>query len=152
MKPAFRVIAFLLFCHVLHGQSSNLTIPAAVTDEFTLRYPDAEGISWKAQKSKYLATFRNNKMTTMALLREDGKLIQTETEIKVIALPFLATDYLVSESKAKKIESASILENEAGVITFKAIADREEYWFDAEGKLYMEGTASLDIGGNAVNN
>lgn len=140
MKPALRVIALLLLCHILRGQSVTPTfIPVPVMDQFTLLYPDAENIGWKMQHGKYLAQFKNNKMITMALIREDGHLLQTETEIKTIALPPQATEYLIEESGEKKIESASILENENGIITFKAVIDKEEYWFDGDGQLFHPG-------------
>lgn len=141
MKPVLRVIALLLLCHILRGQSVTPDIiPSPVMDEFTLLYPDAENIKWKMQHGKYMATFKNNKMITMALIREDGKLLQTETEIKIIALPPQATEYLQDTSGVKKIESASILENEDGVITFKAFADKTEFWFYGDGKLFNPGS------------
>jgi hypothetical protein len=137
MKPVLQVLALLLFCHVLRGQSvTTTTIPTPVMDQFSLLYPDAENIIWKTQQGRYLAQFKNNKMITMALINEDGKLLQTETEIKVIALPPEATEYLQDETGIKKIVSASILENETGVIIFKAIADKTEYWFDNTGQLF----------------
>lgn len=140
MKPALRVIALLLLCHVLRGQSITPTaIPTLVMDQFSLLYPDAENINWKTQQGKYLAQFKNNKMITMALIREDGKLLQTETEIKVIALPPQATEYLEDTSGVKKIESVSILESETGVITFKAVANKSEYWFDGAGQKVNPG-------------
>ncbi|HJW30457.1 MAG TPA: hypothetical protein VJ508_14595 [Saprospiraceae bacterium] len=148
MKPAIRVIALLLFCHLLSGQSVNISnLPSPVKDEFDLLYPDAESVSWKVQHTKYLATFRNNKMETMALIREDGKLLQTETQIKIIALPPSAAAYLQEESKSKKIESAAILESESGVITFKAMVDKEEFWFDADGHVCVYGAVSIGSGG-----
>jgi len=141
MKPVFRVMALLLLCHILRGQSvTPTTIPTPVMDQFTLLYPDAENINWKTQHGKYMATFKNNKMITMALIREDGKLLQTETEIKIIALPPEATEYLQDNSGVKKIESASILENENGEITFKAFADKTEFWFKGDGQLFVPGS------------
>lgn len=79
-------------------------------------------------------------MITMALIREDGKLLQTETEIKIIALPPQATEYLEDNTGVKKIESASILENEDGEITFKAFADKTEFWFNGDGQLFIPGS------------
>jgi len=141
MKPVLRVMALLLLCHVLRGQSiAPNTLPTPVLDQFTLLYPDAENINWKSQQGKYMATFKNNKMITMALIREDGKLLQTETEIKIIALPPQATEYLEDNSGIKKIESASILENEDGEITFKAFAAKTEFWFNGDGQLFIPGS------------
>jgi len=149
MKPALRVIALLLFCHILRGQSITPdTIPTPVFDQFSLLYPDAENTNWKVENGKYLAQFKNNKMITMALINEDGKLLQTETEIKVIALPPEATEYLQDESHVKKIDSVSILENETGIITFKAVADKSEYWFDGAGQLFSPGTTANQTGSN----
>ena len=111
-------------------------------DQFTLSYPDAENVEWTVQHGKYLANFKNYKKHTSAMLREDGKLLQTETEIKVIALPVEATSYLQEDIKAKKIETASIVENETGEITFKAFTDKDQYWFDGDGQvLYQDDLA-----------
>lgn len=120
------------------GQAVGLSeIPQPVIDQFSLYYPDAESIEWTAQNNKFLAQFKNNKMYTSALLRKDGKMLQTETQIRVIALPVEATAYLQESVKAKKIESAAIMENEFGEITFKAFADKSEYWFDGDGNLFQ---------------
>ena len=141
LKPAIQVMALLLLCHVVRGQSSTPTfIPAPVMDQFTLLYPDAENIRWKTQHGKYLAQFKNDKKVTMALIREDGKLLQTETEIRIVALPPQATEFLEEETPDGEIEMASILENETGVITFKAVVDKEEYWFDGDGQLFHPAT------------
>ena len=141
LKPAIQVMALLLLCHVVRGQSHTPTfIPAPVMDQFTLLYPDAENIKWKAQHGKYLAAFKNDKKVTMALIREDGKLLQTETEIRIVALPPQATEFLEEETPDKEIEMASIHENETGVITFKAVVDKEEFWFDGDGQLFHPAT------------
>jgi len=67
--------------------------------------------------------------------------VQTKTQIRVIALPPDATTFLMEEVGVKKIEDAAIIEDEPGVITFTAIADKEEYWFDGAGHL----VSSLDM-------
>lgn len=137
MKLVLTSLALLLSLSICRAQSySTVDIPTAVIDQFSLSYPDAEHIHWTVQNNKYLATFKNNKMTTYALLRKDGKLMQTETQIKVMALPLEATAFLQEEIKVERIESASIMENEAGVITFKAFTDKDEFWFDGSGQLY----------------
>ena len=123
MKLVLTSLALLLSFTAIRAQSyTTVDIPSAVIDRFSLSYPDAEHIHWTVQNNKYLASFKNDRKTTYALLRKDGKLLETETEIKVIALPLEATAYL--EKKIDdEIESASIMENEEGVITFKAFTD-----------------------------
>lgn len=138
MKPAILGAALLLFLSTVQAQSSKTTpvaIPDIVMDKFTLLYPDATGVTWKEQKGKYMAEFKNEKKRTAALIKADGTVMQTKTQIKVIALPPDATAFLLEEVKVRKIEDASIIEDEPGMITFKAIADHEEYWFDGSGNL-----------------
>jgi hypothetical protein len=136
MKLVLTSLALLLSIAAVRAQSyTPVDIPSAVIDQFTLSYPDAEHIHWTVQGNKYLASFKNDKKSTYALLRKDGKLLETETEIKVMALPLEATAYLVKKIDAE-IESASIMENEEGVITFKAFTDDDEYWFDSNGKIF----------------
>lgn len=142
MKPAILGLAFLLLLPVLRAQSNRgIHIPDVVMDKFNLLYPDANDVEWIAQNGKYLAQFKNYKMRTAAMIREDGEILQTETEIKLIALPLAATAYLIEKVNARKIESAAILENETGLITFKAMADKEEYWFDGSGHIFNHGVA-----------
>ena len=138
MKLVLTSLALLLSLSICRAQSySTVDIPTAVVDQFSLSYPDAEHVHWTVQNNKYLASFKNDKKTTYALLRKDGKLLETETEIKVIALPLEATAYLEKKLDAE-IESASIMENEAGIITFKAFTEKDEYWFTGSGQLYNQ--------------
>jgi hypothetical protein len=136
MRPVTTGLVLFLFISTLYSQSERIDIPYTVIDQFALHYPDAEHIEWKVQNKKYLAVFTNNKKYTAVMYREDGKLLQSETEIRVIALPPTATSYLLNEVMAKKIESATIMEDESGAITFKAFTDKNQYWFDGEGHLY----------------
>jgi hypothetical protein len=137
VKLVLTGLALLLCIPAIQAQSYRaIEIPTAVIDQFTLSYPDAESIEWTTQNNKYLARFKNNKMETFAMLRKDGKLLQTETQIRIVALPPEATAYLQEEIKVKKIEAASIMEDETGVITFKAFVDDAEYWFDGNGHAF----------------
>ncbi len=138
MKPALTGLVMLLLFTTLSAQSIRTplspVIPNAVMDQFSLLYPDASGVVWTEQNDKYMADFKNGKMHTAAMFYEDGAVLQTETEIRVIALPPDATSFLVDDLGVKKIEVASIIEDAPGVITFKARADAEEYRFDGNGR------------------
>ena len=120
------------------------TVPPVVLDEFTLRYPDARNITWTFAGEQYRAEFKNNKMATMAMLGPDGAILQTETQITITALPETAMDYMEKIYGEKKIEFAMIIENEEGVITFEAIADKLDYTFDHHGQFL--GTNEVVLG------
>ena len=83
-------------------------------------------------------------MATMAILGLDGTILQTETQITVTALPEPALDYMVNLYGEKKIEYAMIIEDEKGVITFEAVADKLDYTFDHNGQFL--GTNEVVLG------
>jgi hypothetical protein len=136
MKQVITLFGFLLCITLLNAQVIDVAaIPTAVMDEFTLRYPDAKSISWQYRGEQYQADFKNNKMSTMALLSEEGIMLQTETQIKTFALPEPALAYLAKKYADKKIGIASIMEDQAGVITFEAVVERMDFTFDAAGEV-----------------
>ena len=136
MKQVSTLLCFLLWITLLNAQVIEVTaIPVAVIDEFTLRYPDAKSISWQYRGEHYQADFKNNKMATMAILSQEGILLQTETQIRTCALPEPALAYLAKKYADKKIEVASILEDQAGVITFDAVVEKMDFTFDATGEV-----------------
>jgi hypothetical protein len=127
---------FLLCSPFLTAQPiKDADVPFAVMDKFTLLYPDAKSLLWEMKEEKYVALFRNNKMETSAMLMADGTVVKTETEIKIIALPEAATAYLTLNFESRKIEETSIAEDQAGIITFKAMVDKVDYTFDSNGHL-----------------
>lgn len=135
MKPALTGMVMVFLFTTLSAQSSRTPlIPDNVMDQFILLYPDASDIQWTEQNDKYLAEFKNNKMETAALISADGRVLQTETEIRTIALPPDATAFLLEQIKVKKIEEATIIEETPGEITFTATADNAEYRFDHLGQ------------------
>jgi hypothetical protein len=145
MKQVSTLLCFFLWIALSHAQVLEVTaIPTAVIDEFTLRYPDAKSISWQNRGEDYQADFKNNKMATMAILSQDGILLQTETQIKTCALPEPALAYLAQKYADKKIEIASILEDQAGVITFDAVVEKIDFTFDATGEVMRMNEVVLD--------
>lgn len=136
MRPFIILLSILVSTSLLCAQDIEMSaVPAAVMDQFTLLYPDAKSISWELTHDHYKADFKNNKMATLALIAPDGSLLQTETHIKITALPEPALTYLVKTYGEKKIEQATIKEDELGIITFTAIANKLDYSFDSAGHL-----------------
>ena len=136
MKHAFTFLAFILCSSVISAHPiKEIDVPFAVMDKFTLLYPDAKSLLWEMKGEKYVAEFRNDKMETTAILLADGTLVKTETEIKIIALPEAATAYLNLNLESRKIEETRIAEDQAGIITFKAMVDNIDYTFDSTGQL-----------------
>ena len=129
-------LGFLIcLTHTRAQESTVLILPTQVTDLFTLLYPDAKSLEWQFTGDRYKAEFKNNKMETMALIDAEGRLLQTNTEIKITALPEPALSLLADKFAEEKIDLAMISENAKGVITFTAVIDKADYTFDATGQL-----------------
>ncbi len=140
MKQVSTLLCFLLLISFLNAQDIEVaSVPAAVMDEFMLRYPDARNISWQVipAQDKYRADFKNNKMATMAILSADGQIVETETQIRTCALPEPALHFLAEKYTDKKIEMASIMEDQAGIITFQAVVEMVDFTFDAQGEVLV---------------
>ena len=136
MKQLFSFLLILFCIPLLFAQEIEaIIVPDAVMDRFTLLYPDARNIEWQVIKDNYKADFKNDKVTTMALIAWDGSMLKTETEIKIGALPETAIDYMAQNYPAKKIEQASIIEDKDGIITFEAVLDKVDLTFDCTGQV-----------------
>jgi len=145
MKQVITILGICCCISFIHAQEIEVsTVPPVVLDEFALRYPDAKSIIWTFAREQYRAEFKNDKMATMAILGPDGTLLQTETQITITALPEPALDYMEKIYGEKKIEYAMIIEDQDGVITFEAIADKLDYTFDHNGQFL--GTNEVVLG------
>jgi hypothetical protein len=147
MKLIITFLCVFFSIPLLYTQEIEIeAIPPTVMDQFMLLYPDAKSITWQLSGDHYKAVFKNNKMATMALIASGGLLLQTETQIKISALPEPALAYLVNTYSEKKIEQAIIREDEKGMITFEAIADKSDFTFDSAGQLMGRNEVAIGSG------
>lgn len=145
MKQVITILGICCCISFMHAQDIEVaTLPSVVMDEFALRYPDAKNISWRYARDQYTAEFKNDKMATVAILGPDGIIRQTETQITITALPEPALNYMEKIYGENKIDYAMIIEDEEGVITFEALADKLDYTFDHKGQFL--GTNEVVLG------
>ena len=136
MKLVLTFLVILFSIPLITAQQNEpVAVPDAVMDRVTLLYPDARNIEWQIIKDNYKADFKNDKVTTMALIAWDGSMLKTETEIKISALPETAIDYMAQNYPAIKIDQASIIEDKDGVISFEAVLDKVDLTFDCTGQV-----------------
>jgi len=136
MKLVLTFLVILFSIPLITAQQNEpVAVPDVVMDRFTLLYPDARNIEWQIIKDNYKADFKNDKVTTMALIAWDGSMLKTETEIKIGALPETAIDYMAQNYPSIKIDQASIIEDKDGVITFEAVLDKVDLTFDCTGQV-----------------
>src|SRR6185436_9933151 len=108
-----RQLIFVLLCAALLSNSAYAQeikadkIPSAVSSAFKSKFPAATKTDWEMEDGNYEAEFKMNGEEMSANFDKEGKWIETETEIKVSALPGLVSAALKKEFPDWKIEKAS---------------------------------------------
>jgi hypothetical protein len=96
-------------------------VPAAVKSSFQNSYKGAKAEKWEKEKDgNYEAEFDWNKAEMSANFNADGKLIQSEQEIKTTELPKTVSDYVTKNYAGYTISEAAKITDAAGAISYEA--------------------------------
>jgi hypothetical protein len=145
MKQITTFLCALFVLTAIQAQSIKETeVPGSVMQKFSFIYPDATRVTWQLNQEKYQADFKNDKKRTMAVFLSDGGLFSTKTEIKIGALPESAIGFLTEDQPDAKIDQASILEDEKGIITFQAVVEKTEFIFDRTGQYLISNAVAVN--------
>ncbi len=115
-------------------------IPGAVTSEFKSKFPKATNVPWEIENNNdYEASFKLNGQEVSANFDKNGKWLETETEIKVSALPASIQSSLSKDFAGYKIAEASKIESLKNGNCFEAEIEKGGETFDmlfaSNGKL-----------------
>ena len=110
-------------------------VPGTVKLKLASMYPGIKSTKWDKEEGKYEAAFKNNGVETSVLIDDAGMHVQTETDIKVSALPRGIKDYAEKHLSGKKITEASMITDANGVITYEVEIGDADYLFDAAGNF-----------------
>lgn len=115
-------------------------VPKGVVSGFHSSFKDAKAKEWEKEGDKYEAEFDWNKVETSACFSADGKLLETEHEIKISELPKAISDYVTKNYAGYKISEASKIEDAATKkISYEAEIQKGkeemDLLFDADGKF-----------------
>lgn len=113
-------------------------VPKAVVTSFHDNFKGAKVEKWVKEKDGgYEAEFDWNKIETSATFSADGKLNETEQEMKVSALPKTITDYIAKNYAGHKIAEAAKITDAAGKMAYEAEVkkgkEEMDLLFDANG-------------------
>ncbi|MGZ3904746.1 MAG: PepSY-like domain-containing protein [Bacteroidia bacterium] len=96
-------------------------VPKAVLTSFQNNFKGAKVEKWEKEKDgSYEAEFDVNKVETSASFSADGKLNETETEIKTSELPKAVTDYIAKNYAGYKNEEAAKIVDAGGKVSYEA--------------------------------
>lgn len=106
-------------------------VPAAVASAFKAKFPNATKTSWEMENAnEYEAEFKLNGKEVSANFDNTGKWLETETEIRVSALPMAVKNALKKDFAGFKIEEASKIESAKDGNCFEAEIEKGEETFD----------------------
>lgn len=121
-------------------------VPSSVTSAFKARFPNASNASWEMEKEGgYEAVFKMNGNKASASFDNAGKWMETESEIKVSALPASVQSAISKDFAGFKVKEASKIESMTNGNSFEAEIEKSGETFDAifapDGKLLSKAKA-----------
>jgi len=106
-------------------------VPKAIVAAFQENFKGAKVEKWEKEKDGgYEAEFDWNKVETSATFSADGKLNETEQEIKVSALPKTVTDYIAKNYAGHKISEAAKITGADGKMMYEAEVKKDKQEMD----------------------
>ena len=107
-------------------------VPAAVKASFAKAYPGAVA-KWEKENGKYEASFKKDGNTMSALFETNGTMTESETDIKVSALPAAVLSYVKANYKGKTIKEGAKIIKADGTVMYEAEVDGKDVIFDSNG-------------------
>jgi hypothetical protein len=145
MKKAFTIIAILFalstasFAQKEKGEKEHkekITVPVAVKNTFSKKYPDAKKVTWEKEKGNYEANWGGRSGEDKSVLyTPSGDFIQIVNAIPVSKLPKAVLAYLKEHYKGAKITEAGRVTNAQGKITYEAEVNKKDIVFDDKGNF-----------------
>lgn len=114
-------------------------VPSVVSSAFKTKFPNAVKTKWEIENTDYEAEFKINGEEMSANFDNAGNLLETETEIKVSALPAAVQASLKNDFNGYKINEASKINSAKYGDCYEAEVEKGEETFDvlftADGKV-----------------
>ncbi len=115
----------------------HVMVPSAVKTSFSKNYPGTTA-KWEKEGSNYEAGFKHEGHEMSALYDADGKMTESEMEIKIGDLPNSAIEYVKANYKDAEIEEAAKITKADGEVNYEAEVKGMDLIFDKEGNFLRE--------------
>jgi len=136
MKKSIIVIALIMVSLVSFSQKTKeQNIPQIVKNALLQKFPKAKEIKWDKEGKNFEASFDLNNVDNSVLFNQEGKIVETEIEIKVNQLPKNALQYLNDHYKNQKVKEAAKIITEKGNLIYEAEIKGKDLFFDENGNF-----------------
>lgn len=139
MKKSIMLVAFVVVASLGFAQKKkSAEVPNVVKDALRKQFPAAQDIKWDKENGNYQASFDLNKVDNSVLIDGNGKILETEIEIKMSEMPKGVSEYVKANYKGMTIKEAAKLTDAAGVVTYEVEVKGMDLIFDQAGKFLKE--------------
>jgi hypothetical protein len=136
MKKSVIVIALIMVSLVSFAQKTKeQNVPQIVKNTLLQKFPKAKEIKWDKEGKNFEASFDLNNVDNSVLFSQEGKIVETETEIKVSQLPKNALQYLKDNYKNQKVKEVAKIVTEKGTLLYEAEIKGKDLFFDENGNF-----------------
>lgn len=139
MKKLF-VIAFVCSACSLTACAQKLqeaNVPVAAKSAFQKQYPNIKG-GWEKEKENYEVNFQKDGKVMSSVIDKNGTILETETDIKVSALPSSVQTYVKDHYNGAKIKEAAEIVRANGEKNYEAEVGGKDVLFDINGRFLKE--------------
>jgi len=120
------------------AQKMNVSaVPPVVKHAFEKAYPGVTA-TWEEEAPNYEVNFKKDGSDISVLIDKEGKIIETETDIKAGELPAAVLSYIKAHYKGKAIKETSKITRADGTVNYEAEVNGKDVIFDASGKFLKE--------------
>ncbi|MBB1193374.1 hypothetical protein DNC80_06780 [Flavobacterium sp. SOK18b] len=143
MKKSIVVITLIMVSLVSFAQKKKeQNVPQVVKNALLQKFPKAKEVKWDKEGKNFEASFDLNNVDNSVLLSQDGKIVETEIEIKVSQLPKNALQYLKDNYKNQKVKEAAKIVTEKGTVIYEAEIKGKDLLFDENGNFITKDKVS----------
>lgn len=119
-------------------EKKNGEIPAIVETAFKNQYPDVKDVDWEKEGANYEAEFEAGKTEISVVIDPNGKILETETEMKASELPKNIQDYIAAHYNGQKIKEAAKIVHADGSVQYEAEVNKKDLIFSNNGEFVKE--------------
>lgn len=139
MKKIFGLFIFILLLGNVVAQNINQSnVPAVVLNEFQLKFPNAENVSWKLNKGNYLVYYKVNNKDNRLTLDNKGKTLKHQQDLYFSEIPKKVLEAIESKVTYFDIEDADRYENQGKIeyhLDFKHNGEDYHFRIDEKGRI-----------------
>jgi antitoxin component YwqK of YwqJK toxin-antitoxin module len=135
MKKYFLILA-LGFSMIAISQKAE--IPAVAKSSFHKAHPVATNIKYEKEDGNYEVSFIENAQKMSVVINSNGKILETEIELKVSELPTTIQSYMKEHYKNSPLKGAAKITKPDGSINYEAAIKGKDVIFDVTGKFIKE--------------